>query len=131
MYFKSLDHASPAQVMVQVFGSPPMEPSHPFLDPRMVGVYVLDLGDFGKEFDPLSEIYRPMGHASVALSLNNDGSLSSPVGTDDRFPCSARSKDREALPVCLLAKNRIGGGRPHLILRLENRSSDSHFHLAG
>ena len=42
---KSFQHPSPAKVMGQVLGRDSMEPSHPFFQPRMVSVRVLDVVD--------------------------------------------------------------------------------------
>ena len=62
MLSKYFDHATPAQVVVQVFGGHSVEASHPFFQPRVVGVRILDVVDAGQDSDPLVEIHRPMGH---------------------------------------------------------------------
>ena len=42
MLSECLDHATPAQRVVQVFGRHPVESSHPLFQPRMVSVRVLE-----------------------------------------------------------------------------------------
>ena len=79
MLSKCLDHATPTQVVVQVFGGHPVEPSHPFLQPRMVGVRVLDVVDARQHPDSLAEIHRPVGHA-YPPGRQGDGALSSSAG---------------------------------------------------
>ena len=109
MLSEYLDHATPAQVVVQVLRGDPVEASHPFLQSRMVGVRILDVVDAGQDSDPLAEIHRPMGHTHIA-GRQSDGSLSSSVRAKNRIPSQKRSEDRFDLPVVVLRKNRIGGG---------------------
>ena len=45
MLSKFLDHATPAQIVVQVFGGYSVESSHPFFQQQMVSVRVLDVVD--------------------------------------------------------------------------------------
>ncbi len=108
MLSECLDHATPAQIVVQILRGYPVEASHPFLQPRMVGIRVLDMVDARQHPDPLSEIHRPMGHPHIA-GRQSDGSLSSSVRAEDRIPGQERSEDRFDLPVVVLRKNRIGG----------------------
>lgn len=109
MLSEYLDHATPAQIVVQILRGYPVEQSHPFLQPRMVGIRVLDVVDARQHPDPLSEIHRPIGHTHIA-GRQSDGSLSSSVRAEDRIPGQERSKDRFDLPVVVLRKDRIGGG---------------------
>ena len=97
--------ASP--VVVQILRGDPVGASHPILQPRMIGIRLLDVVDTRQHPDPLSEIHRPMGHAPIA-GRQSDGSLSSSVRTEDRIPGHKRSEDRCDLPVVVLQKNRIG-----------------------
>ena len=53
MLSKCLDHATPAQIVVQVFGGHSVEASHPFFQPRVVGVRILDVEDAGQDPDLL------------------------------------------------------------------------------
>ena len=108
MLSKCLDHATPAQVVVQGLCGHPMQPSHPFLQPRMGSVRILDAGDVPQHPDPLAQIDRPVGHAHL-LGRQGDGALSSSVGTEDRIPSPKRSEDREGLPMVILRKDRISG----------------------
>ena len=107
MLSKCLDHATPAQVVVQILCGHPVEPSHPFLQPRMVGVRVLDVVDARQHPDPLAEIHRPVGHPHIA-GRQGDGALSSSIGTEDRIPSQERSEHRFDLPVVVLRKDRLG-----------------------
>ena len=114
MLSECLDHATPAQRAVQILGGSPMEPSHPFRKPRMVGVRVPDVVDARQHPDPHSEIHRPMGPTHIA-GRQSDGSLSSSVRAEDRIPGQERSEDGFDLPGSVLRKNCIGGGpRPVL-----------------
>ena len=45
MVSECLDHAMPAQIVVQVLDGHPMEPSPSFFQPQMVGVRFLDVVD--------------------------------------------------------------------------------------
>ena len=109
MLSECLDHATPAQIVVQVFGRHPVESSHPLFQPRMVSVRVLDMVDPGQDSDPVSEVHRPMGHPHLP-SRQGDGTFSSPVRAQDRIPGQERFQDSFNLPVVVLGKNRIGGG---------------------
>ncbi len=55
MLSKFLDHATPAQIVVQVFGGYSVESSHPFFQQQMVSVRVLDVVDTGQDPDSLSQ----------------------------------------------------------------------------
>ena len=107
MLSECLDHATPAQVVVQVFGSHPVEPSHPFFQSRMIGVRVLDVVDAGQDPDPLTDIHRPVGHAHLP-GRQGDGSLSTPVRAKDGIPGQQGFQYRFDLPMVVLRKNRIG-----------------------
>ena len=50
---KYLDRATPAQIVVKVFGGHSVEASHPFFQPRVVGVRILDVVDAGQDLIPL------------------------------------------------------------------------------
>ena len=65
MLSECFDDAPPAQVVLQVFRGHPMEPSHPFFQPRMVSVRVLDVVDPSQYSESLAKIHRPMGHAHI------------------------------------------------------------------
>ena len=109
MLFKCLDHATPAQVVVQILCGRPVELSHPFLQPRMGGVRVLNVGDARQHPDSLAnEIHLPVGHAYLP-GRQWGGSLSSSVGTEDRIPSPERSEHREGLSMVILRKDRISG----------------------
>ena len=108
MLSECLDHTTPAQIVVQILRGYPVEASHPFLQPRMVGIRVLDVVDAGQHPDALSEIHRPMGYPQIA-GRQSDGSLSSSVRAEDRIPRQKRSEDGFDLPVVVLRKNRIEG----------------------
>ena len=108
MFSKCLDHAMPAQIVVEVLCGHPMEPSHPFPQPRMVGIRILDVMDSGQDSDPLGQVHRPMGSSLIA-GCQGDGDLSSSVGTEDRIPNQERSEHREGLPIVILRKDRLGG----------------------
>ena len=107
MLSKCLDHATPAQIVVQVFGGHSVEASHPFFQPRVVGVRILDVVDAGQDPDPLVEIHGPMGHAHLP-SRQGDGAFSSPVRVKDGIPGQEGSQHRFDLPMVVLRKNRIG-----------------------
>ena len=62
MLSKCLDHAMPDQVVVQVLGGHSVEPSHPFLQPRMVGIRILDVVGACQYSDSEASIHRPVGH---------------------------------------------------------------------
>ncbi len=109
MLSKCLDHTTPAQVVVQILGGHPMEPSHPFLQARMVGVGILDVVDAGQHPDPLAQVDRPVGHAHLP-GRQGDGALSSSVGTENRIPGQERLQDRFDLPMVILRKDRTGPG---------------------
>ena len=81
MIAECLDHTSPAQIVVQIFGRHSMEPSHPSFQPRMVGVCVLDVVDAGQNPDSLADIHRSMGHTHFP-GRQGDGALPSAVGTE-------------------------------------------------
>ena len=104
---KYLDHATPAQIVVQVFGGHSVEASHPFFQPRVVGVRILDVVDAGQDPDPLVEIHGPMGHAHLT-GCHGDGAFSSPVRAKDGIPGQQGSQYRFDLPMVVLRKNRIG-----------------------
>ena len=108
MISKCLDHASPTQVVVQVLGGHSVESAHPFLQPRMVGVRVLDVVDPSQHADPFAQGDRPVGHAHLSGG-QGDRPLSSPVRAEDRIPGQEGSQDRFDLPVVILRKDRIGG----------------------
>ena len=108
MLSKCLDHATPAQVVVQILGGHPMEPSHPFLQARMVGVRILDMVDAGQYSDSLAQVDRPVSHAYLP-GRQGDGALSSSVGTENRIPGQERLQNRFDLPMVVLRKDRISG----------------------
>ena len=109
MLSKCLDHATPAQVVVQVFGGHPVKSLHPLFQPRMVSVRVLDVVDAGQDSDPLVQVHRPMGRHAHFPSRQGDGALSSSVGTEDRIPGQEGSEHRFDLPMVILRKDRISG----------------------
>ena len=53
MLSECLDHATPAQRVVQVLGGHSVEASSPFFQPRVVGVRILDVEDAGQDPDLL------------------------------------------------------------------------------
>ena len=69
MLSKCLDHATPAQRVVQVLGGHSVEASSPFFQPQLVGVLILDAVDAGQNLDPFVEIHGPMGHAHVHFPM--------------------------------------------------------------
>ena len=108
MLSKCLDHATPAQVGVQILCGHPMEPSHPFLQPRMGGVPVMDAGDARQHPDSEASIPHPVGHAYLP-GRQCDGALSSSVGAENLIPGQERLQDRFDLPMVILRKDRIRG----------------------
>ena len=108
MLSECLDHATPAQIVVQVFGRHPVESSHPLFQPRMVGIRVLDMVDTAQNSDPLAQVHRPMGHAPLP-SRHSDRAFSSSIRAQDRIPGQKGFQHREGLPVVILREDRIGG----------------------
>ena len=109
MLSKCLDHATPAQVVVQVFGGHPVKSLHPLFQPRMVSVRVLDVVDAGQDSDPLVQVHRPMGRHAHFPSRQGDGAFSSPIRAKNRIPSQERSQHCFDLPMVVLRKDRIGG----------------------
>ena len=107
MLSECLDHATPAQVMIQVFGGHPVESSHPFFQSRVVGVRVLDVVDASQDADSLVQVHRPMGHAHLP-SCEGDRAFPSPVRAKYRIPGQEGLKHRFDLPMVVLRKNRVG-----------------------
>ena len=107
MLSQCLDHASPAQVVVQILRGHPVEPSHPFLQPRMGGIRVLDMGDTVQHTNSLAQVDRLVSHPHFA-GRQCDGFLSSSIGTEDRIPGQETSEHREGLPMVLLRKDCLG-----------------------
>ena len=108
MLSECLDHATPAQIVVQVFGRHPVESSHPLFQPRMVSVRVLNVVNPGQDPDPLAQVHHPMGHAYLP-SRQGDRTFPSPVRAQDRIPSQKGFQHRFDLPMVVLGKNRIGG----------------------
>jgi len=107
MVSKGLDHAMPAQIVIQVFGHP-VESSHSLFQPRMVGVRVLDVVDTGQNADPLTQVDCPMGHTHLP-SRHGGGAFSSPVRAKDGIPGQQGFQHRFDLTTVILWKGRIGG----------------------
>ena len=63
--------------MVQELDDPPVKPSHPFFQPRVLGVSVLDVVDPRQDQDPEPSVYRPVGHHHIPR-LQGDGPFPSP-----------------------------------------------------
>ena len=68
MLSNCLDHVTPAQIVVQVSRGHTMnmKSSNLFLQPRMVGVRVLNVVDARQHPDPLAQIDRPVDHTPIS-----------------------------------------------------------------
>ena len=79
MLSKCLDHATPAQVVFQVLGGHPMEPSYPFFQPRIMGVRILDVVDAGQNPDPLTNEMIPPPSLTASRWVRLVGANLSPI----------------------------------------------------
>ena len=101
MFSKCLDHATSVQVLC---GHTPWNHRIHILQPRMVGVRVLDVVDAGQDSDPEAPIHHPMEHPHIAGPI----------------PSQKRSERRFDLPMVILRKDRISS-RARLVANHQDR----------
>ena len=80
-----LQHASPTEVVPLILGRHSMESEHPPLQPRMVGIRVLDVKNSRQNPDPLVQVDGPVGNAKLP-GCQGQRPFPSPVGDEDRVP---------------------------------------------
>ena len=106
---KPLQHTSPAEVVPQILGRHSMESEHPPLQPRVVGIRVLDVKNSHQNPDPLVQVDGPVGNAKLP-GRQGQSPFPSPVGDEDRVPVHEGTQHGFNGLMVARRKDRLRGG---------------------